>query len=263
MYKAYYIAIVTAFIITGLTTVVFGQSNSEEARKHLVRGMAAIEMSKSEDGLAAAAAEFAKAIKIEPNMASAWYNLGSVQSKMGQPKDAIESYRRYLILAPKADDARLVNDEIIKLEYRIELEEARILKRDGRFIAYIDGTVLDTKTNLMWAARDYGRDTNWPEARSYCENYRGGGYMDWRMPTYGELASLYDTSKTYESPCGSEVHLTELIQLACRFVWSSETSISGGTDMAHNFSFDGSSTGSCDQMGCFGRQLALPVRSAK
>jgi len=263
LYKSYYITIVTAFIITGLTTMVFGQNSSEEARKHLVRGMAAIEMSKNEDGLAAAAAEFAKATQIEPNLASAWYNLGSVQSKMGQLKDAIASYRRYLILAPKADDARLVNDEIIKLEYRIEREEARILKRDGRFIAYLDGTVLDTKTNLMWAAKDHGKDTTWPEARSYCENYRGGGYMDWRMPTYGELATLYDTSKTYESACGSEIHLTELIHLACRYVWSAETEISGGTDMAHSFAFDGSSTGACDQTGCFGRQLALPVRLAK
>ena len=28
--------------------------------------------------------------------------------------------------------------------------------RDGRFIAYDNGTVLDTRTNLMWAARDNG-----------------------------------------------------------------------------------------------------------
>lgn len=263
MYKSYYRLISTAFIIMGLAAPVFGQNGLEEARKHLVRGMAAIEMSKSEDGLAAAAAEFAKAIEIEPNMAPAWYNLGSVQSQMGQLKDAIASYRRYLILAPNADDARLVNDEIIKLEYRMEREEARVLKRDGRFIAYDDGTVLDTKTNLMWAAKDNGGDINWAEAQSYSENYRAGGYMDWRMPKFGELASLYDADKTYESDCGSKVHLTELIHLACRMYWASETSILGGTNMANIFSFDGTSMGSCDQTGCFGRQLALPVRSAK
>lgn len=263
MYKSYNRLVMTAFIIMGLATPVFGQNGSDEARKHLVRGMAAIEMSKSEDGLAAAAVEFAKAIEIEPNMALAWYNLGLVQSKMGQLKDAIASYRRYLILVPKADDARLVNDEIIKLEYRVEREEARVLKRDGRFIVYVDGTVLDTKTNLMWAAKDNGDDINWTEAKTYCENYRGGGYMDWRMPKYGELASLYDVGKTYESACGSEVHLTELIQLACRMYWASETRIDSGTDMAFIFSFDGTSMGACDQTGCFGRQLALPVRSAK
>jgi len=29
--------------------------------------------------------------------------------------------------------------------------------RDGRFIAYDNGTVLDTSTNLMWAAKDNGK----------------------------------------------------------------------------------------------------------
>jgi hypothetical protein len=112
--------IITAFIIMGLVAPVFGQNSADEARKHLVRGMAAIEMAKSEADLAAAATEFRKATELAPTMAAAWYNLGSVQAKMGQLKDAIASYRRYLILAPKADDARLVSDEIIKLEYRLE-----------------------------------------------------------------------------------------------------------------------------------------------
>ncbi|MEI6154123.1 MAG: PDZ domain-containing protein, partial [Deltaproteobacteria bacterium] len=99
---------------------VFGQSSADEARKHLVRGMAAIETAKTEADLAAAASEFRKATELAPTMSAAWYNLGSVQAKMGQLKDAIASYRRYVILAPKADDARLVSDEIIKLEYRLE-----------------------------------------------------------------------------------------------------------------------------------------------
>lgn len=269
MKTSYYRLIIIALIIIGLPAPVFGQNSADEARKHLVRGMAAIEMAKSNDGLAAAAAEFKKATEIAPNMASAWYNLGSVQSKMEQLKDAIASYRRYLVLAPKADDARLVNDEIIKLEYRMEKEEANVHRRDGRFIAYVNGTVLDTKTNLMWAARDNGADLDWPDARSYCENYRGGGYTDWRMPTQDELAGLFDTGKTYRSDCGSDVHLTELIRLTCRTCWASETRILTGTNMAMFFMFDGtknlsgSRPGPCDQIGCWGRQLALPVRSGK
>jgi hypothetical protein len=82
-----------------------------------------------------------------------------------------------------------------------------------------------------------------PDARSYFENYRGGGYIDWRLPSYAELASLYDTGKTYKSDCGSDVHLTELIHLACRMYWTSQTSILTGTDMALLFIFDGSATG--------------------
>jgi hypothetical protein len=96
--------------------------------------------------------------------------------------------------------------------------------RDGRFIAYDNGTVLDTWTNLMWAAHDNGSDINWYDAKSYCENYRGGGYTDWRMPTQSELAGLYDEAKTYTPNCGTFVHLTELIHLTCHTVWASETS---------------------------------------
>jgi len=71
--------------------------------------------------------------------------------------------------------------------------------KDGRFTAYDDGTVLDTRTGLMWAAKDNGADINWPNAKRYCENYRGGGYTDWRMPTQDELAGLYDSSKSYKA----------------------------------------------------------------
>jgi hypothetical protein len=95
--------------------------------------------------------------------------------------------------------------------------------RDGRFIAYDNGTVSDTKTKLMWAARDNGSDINWANAKSYCENYRGGGYTDWRMPTLDELAGLYDASKTYTPNCGGQVHLTELIYLTCCIPWALET----------------------------------------
>jgi tetratricopeptide (TPR) repeat protein len=261
MNKSYHV--IAAFIITVLAAPAFGQDKPEEARKYMVRGMAAIEMAKDNEGLEAAAAEFGKATNIDPNLAAAWYNMGSVQSKLGHLNEAIKCYRRYLVLAPEAGDARQVSDEIIKLEYRMEKEEARILKRDDRFIAYVDGTVLDTKTKLMWAAKDNGGDVNWTDARSYCENYRGGGHMDWRMPKHAELASLYDAGKTYESNCGSEVHLTEFIHLSCRMYWSAETYVLTGTDMAYIFSFDGSSMGGCDQTGCFGRQMALPVRSVK
>ena len=75
--------------------------------------------------------------------------------------------------------------------------EVRVQSNDGRFSAYDNGTVLDTRTNLMWAAQDNGDyNINWADAKSYCENYRGGGYSDWRMPKLDELKGLYDSAKT-------------------------------------------------------------------
>ena len=92
-------------------------------------------------------------------------------------------------------------------------------KYGERFIAYNNGTVLDTHTNLMWASKDNGSDINWDEAKSYCENYRGGGYADWRMPTQYELSVLYDLS----IEGNNRYHLTNLITLTSCCPWTSET----------------------------------------
>jgi len=89
--------------------------------------------------------------------------------------------------------------------------------RDGRFIAYDNGTVLDIKTGLMWASKDNGEDINWKDAKKYCENYRSGGYTDWRMPTWDELAGIYNKNRSgYKQDCGSgsqypKIKLTKLI----------------------------------------------------
>ncbi|MEI7451499.1 MAG: caspase family protein [Syntrophus sp. (in: bacteria)] len=148
--------------------------------------------------------------------------------------------------------------------------------RDGRFIAYNNGTVLDTQTNLVWAAKDNGDYISWPNAKSYCENYRGGGYSDWRMPTQDELAGLYDTAKTYRSNCKEDVHLTELIRITCFAHWTSKTSegtIQGEGRYSWERSYMNVSTATVFSFnnGRFGwsRQSndvdfrALPVRSAK
>ena len=83
--------------------------------------------------------------------------------------------------------------------------------QDGRVIAYDNATVLDTKKNLMWSAKDNGDNIDWTTAKSYCENYRGGGYTDWRMPTTDELAGL-NASGAYKD----KIDITG-------WVWSSET----------------------------------------
>ncbi|MCX5846565.1 MAG: caspase family protein [Deltaproteobacteria bacterium] len=130
--------------------------------------------------------------------------------------------------------------------------------RDGRFIAYDNGTVLDTRTNQMWAARDNGSGINWQDAKNYCENYRGGGYTDWRMPALDELAGLYDAGKTYKSGCGYDVHLTELIRLTCVAPWASETRGS----VAAQFDFNGGGR-YWFPPGTGPIYRALPVRSGK
>jgi len=122
--------------------------------------------------------------------------------------------------------------------------------RDGRFIAYDNGTVLDTKTNLMWAAKDNGSQIDWGSARSYCENFNGGDYKDWRMPTSEELAGLYDAS------IDRKFHLTRLIKLSWGKQWSSETMGSS----ARTFHFKSGDYGTVKQSYILS---VLPVRSNK
>jgi len=95
---------------------------------------------------------------------------------------------------------------------------------DGPLIAYDNGTVMNTETGLMWAAKDNGEHIDWQGAKFYCNNYRGGGYKDWRMPTQNELEGLY----TPKNQC-----LSKSIRLTGAWTWASETD---GSDAA-NFRF--------------------------
>ncbi len=134
--------------------------------------------------------------------------------------------------------------------------------RDGRFIAYDNGTVIDSRTNLMWAAKDNGANINWQDAKTYCQNYRGGGYTDWRMPTQEELAELFDEKIINNRPpadgCGGGYHLTNLIHLTCCCPWAAERRGS----MAAYFGFSRGPREWLDQSYLSSIRV-LPVRSAK
>ncbi|MBK8791041.1 MAG: tetratricopeptide repeat protein [Holophagaceae bacterium] len=125
----------------------------DEARRHLVRGAAAIEMAKNDGDLALAADEFQKAVTIYPGWAFAWMNLGQVQARLGRLPEAMASYKRFLALAPEDKEAGKVGDELIKLEFRLE-QSARIRNRGGiwvgeagmPFLAKAEGNSLVLKT---------------------------------------------------------------------------------------------------------------------
>jgi hypothetical protein len=97
------------------------------------------------------------------------------------------------------------------------------IRHNERFIVYDDNTVLDTRTGLMWPAKDNGENINWNDAKKYCENYKGGGFTDWRLPVQDELAKLYDTDTSYRGNGDYDVHLTALIGLTSCCLWAAET----------------------------------------
>jgi len=105
------------------------------------------------------------------------------------------------------------------------------INNDGRFIAYADRTVLDTKTGLMWATEE-SETLSWYEAETYCKNFRGGNYNDWRMPSIKELEGLYDSNMQPE--CGCVTHLIEMYNGTNCWEWSSETKDSDAAILAFN-----------------------------
>ena len=142
--------------------------------------------------------------------------------------------------------------------------QTKEIARDGRFIAYSNGTVLDTKTNLMWAAKDDGRGLMEHKVDDYVVNYRGGGHTDWRMPTIDELTTIYDPEKLNRY----DFRVTGLIAVRGEWVW-----VKAGKSYLKALSFltgsqstyvEGEDGFGNDPM--FGRSLAshlLPVRGGK
>ena len=92
----------------------------KEARRHMARGEAYVEMAKDKEGFKRAAKEFEAAAKAAPWLASAYYNLGIVQDKAGLYSQAMRSLKIYLAIAPDAPDAAEVEKLIFKIEVRKE-----------------------------------------------------------------------------------------------------------------------------------------------
>ncbi|MCF8055032.1 MAG: DUF1566 domain-containing protein [Desulfocapsa sp.] len=85
---------------------------------------------------------------------------------------------------------------------------------EKRFQLNSDGTVLDTETDLMWAAAATSESMTWAEAEEYCTSFTGAEYQDWRLPKKDELAALF------KAGIGKD---NEMIRINGDRVWASET----------------------------------------
>lgn len=109
-----------SIIVLILYSTAFGQVIREEARRHMARGEAAIELAKTPADYEKAAREFNEAIRLSPEWADPYYNLGLIQEKLEKYEEAIASLGQYLRLAPGAADAESVRSHLYKLEFRLE-----------------------------------------------------------------------------------------------------------------------------------------------
>ena len=70
------------------------------------------------------------------------------------------------------------------------------LSARNRFVDNNDGTVTDSKTNLMWLKNGWRLNflsaVTWWQAVDKCNNFNQGGHNNWRLPSIEEWLSLID-----------------------------------------------------------------------
>jgi hypothetical protein len=138
------------------------------------------------------------------------------------PTEALEKLKAYYPESRYVNHLEAYFEEKRKEHERISFQYGdigAIGEKNGDFIAGSKGIVLDTKTGLMWASQDNGSSIQWRDADSYCKDYRGGGYSDWRLPTSRELFRLYDKNRK-GLPC---YLITRLINVRSCRLWASKT----------------------------------------
>ena len=98
-----------------------------------------------------------------------------------------------------------------------------------RFTDNGDGTVTDHQMDLMWAKADNQGDINWKQAVKWVTYTLPltvqTEYENWRLPTIGELQTLYQKDGSAEvtiTDCGMSVRIIKSIELSCGWVWSAD-----------------------------------------
>ncbi len=74
---------------------------------------------------------FRRALEIDPNYANAWFNLGAIYRALGQPRESVRAYRRYLAMEPEAKDRQRVEKLLEELD-SVSRRERRRLGPDAR-----------------------------------------------------------------------------------------------------------------------------------
>ena len=89
-----------------------------DAKRHMSRGVAAVEDAKTPEDFKDACKEFLQATTIAPWLGNAYRNLAIAQDKAGMYNESLASLRLYLLTKPPAVDADWAEDLKSKVEYR-------------------------------------------------------------------------------------------------------------------------------------------------
>ena len=126
----------------------------------------------------------------------------------------------------ETSDPELLDDEpetegVGQEEWGDEEEEnvALVEEEVPTFVDNGDGTISDTRANLMWkkddSFKEFGYGINWFEAQDYCEilnEKKFAGYEDWRLPSGEEAKSAFSFTQSNTDKDGAETHISDLFE---------------------------------------------------
>jgi len=126
----------------------------------------------------------------------------------------------------ETSDSEFIDDEtetewVGEEEWGDEEEENVALVEDEvpAFVDNGDGTISDTRSNLMWkkddSFKEFGYGINWFEAQDYCEilnEKKFAGYEDWRLPSGEEAKSAFSFTQSNTDKDGAETHISDLFE---------------------------------------------------
>jgi len=200
------VAIVFLLVMCGITASWGQQAVPEEARRHMIRGQAAVEAAKSPQDYQDALTEFDQAKVLAPDWPDAYYNLGMIHEKIGNYDEAIDNLKKYLELLPNAEDAAQVGDIIYKLEYKRERSNIEGIWRsdnnelaiqcDPPAIVYGQGHIVSSSFMIQDIQLEIRKKTGGMEARvlSSKNRFRGslpdGPYV--AVHRDGDLVKIFD-----------------------------------------------------------------------
>ncbi|NIP99578.1 MAG: DUF1566 domain-containing protein [Nitrospinaceae bacterium] len=104
-------------------------------------------------------------------------------------------------------------------------------KVKSKFIDNGDGTVTDSRNNLMWAKSDtwveLGKLVTWWQAQDYVQelnNRKFAGHSNWRIPNGQEVRELFHPEFSNTDMEGCEIHLDPVFTPGCGYTsWTTET----------------------------------------
>jgi hypothetical protein len=116
---------------------------------------------------------------------------------------------------------RRLKEQQARQQLRIRSVQAELesrLKASTRFHSNGDGTFKDLTTGLTWCLLDsyqeLGGCVAFDDAVKYVQGLRRGGHSAWRLPSAGELASLYKQAPYFPDS-------------GAQWYWSGETAVKG------------------------------------